>query len=1422
MTLQIHARDVVCIFSEGSSLADIRNTIDSIARNSVLCARIFLVIGKASDPDVRGVAIADGLSHIALDFLDENDPVRALGRCLCAGGRGVFVVNPGVSVPFAWDARLARVADDCPGVATVSPVTATAPGFALFGSAMAGHVAVDDMPRIDRLLFSLSNKSYFGAPAFFDGCFYLTQNALSALMSTGGVSPGRSAWARELAEHGYMHVIMDSLYVHDALAVAESKRQDDRAGMNYLPEPTRVAVNEAFHGGVDFRNVPGLDARPVQLHVLHNQGGGVEQWLRDYCSVDDERINLILRPYSKGRNYGEGLALYSDVLDSQPLRIWKFTLPIYATTASHLEYRRVIEEILDQYCVDAILVSSLIGHSLDVLETGRPTILIGHDYFPYCPAINLHYQGICSSCDAGRLADCARNNRTHDIFPEFTGTARLRVREKFLALMEAGNVMSIVAPTPSVRDNLVRIEPRFGKLKFEIIAHGHASDFHPSPLGDHATHGRLRVLVLGQLSASKGVALLLGAIDEITAYADVFILGCGELGEYFRDRENVHVVSRYEVNELPGLVADIAPDLGLLLSIWPETFSYTLSELMQLGIPVLATNVGGFADRIEPDVTGFLTEPDVAMLKAKLRFLDANRAAILRVRSNLHGLRPKTPGEMVAEYHRLLPLPSADYARYPLRQRFQEQAEISRGLRDQLVLSQQLLLSGMWKEAEKLHLKLSVSGEVLRQREQRLAGIEGLEAQLEHQKGLLEAQALENGRLLEIIHSRDVQLSEIYASTSWHLSSPVRWIGFRVRKLKILMRCLSPLFREPGNAPAKLLQLYRIWRSSGMLALKQALIRLPMTGQRHEAWVEYRHTFDQAAKAGLLSRIVEMPAPPLISILMPTYNTPERMLRETLDSVLGQLYPHWELCVGDDGSPQPHVKKILQKYAARDVRIKLFLGEENRGVSHASNAALSLAGGEFTVLLDHDDILEEQALFRVAECVRADDPDMVYSDEVLISGDGSTVMEYVFRPAFSPELLRSHPYIVHLVGFRTRLLREIGGFDESLGISQDYDLILRASEKAGCIVHIPEILYRWRIHGHSAGHQKMQEVMGVSKGVLTRHLERCQEPGQVADGAGFNFFDVRYPLDTRTRVAIIIPTKNHGELVRQCIESIERTVREVAFDIVLVDHASDDPAALAYFESLKSRLLVLRYEGDFNFSAINNWAVARLEREYSHYLFCNNDIEAIDSGWLERMMELAQNPSVGIVGAKLFYPDRKTIQHAGVCVGAFGRAEHYAKFLRLPDDRLEPGYLGGLVINHEVSAVTAACLLISKKAFDEVQGFDEKIAVGFGDVDLCLKVGQVGYRVVFCPYAELVHHESYTRGTSAEDTHPEDTALYREKWQGLLSAGDFYFNPNLSLYSTTWDFNFPLKFKPQIRRRVCRNSSFGERQEISYSPVVAQ
>ena len=659
------------------------------------------------------------------------------------------------------------------------------------------------------------------------------------------------------------------------------------------------------------------------------------------------------------------------------------------------------------------------------------------------------------------------------------------------------------------------------------------------------------------------------------------------------------------------------------------------------------------------------------------------------------------------------------------------------------------------------------------------------------------------------LHERDTQLHAIYTSTSWKIAAPVRILKTLTVKtilgIQKLIFCLKPLIQKPKNIYPTAMRLKYAWQKGGISEAEKIILQLPYEVTYNDVWInQYRQSFTPEVLALVRNRILEMKNPPLISILMPTYNTPEKVLRQAVESVLAQLYPSWELCIADDASTQPHIRRVFKEYADLDRRIKVSFAERNAGVSTATNRALEMATGQFVALLDHDDVLEKQALFRVAESILIDDPDMVYSDEAILSEDGQEVINHVHRPAFSSEYLRACPYIVHLVAFRTALLRQIAGLDVSLPISQDYDLILRASEKANTIVHIPEILYLWRLRKRSSGHQRKSEVMQTSRAVLSRHLERCGEPGVVQEGVLFNYFDVRYTLQSGLRVAIIIPTKNHGELVQQCIESIVRTVTGIAFDIILVDHASDDLPSLAYFEQLKTQYQVLRYEGVFNFSAINNWAISHLQGEFTHYLFCNNDIEAVEEGWLNKMMELCQKADVGIVGAKLLYPDRKTIQHAGVCVGMYGIAEHYGKFMDtvLPDGELHPGYHGTLIANREMSAVTAACALMRKDAFDRIGGYEENLAVGFGDVDLCLKTRAAGYRVLFCAGAVLIHHESYTRGKSRIDPHPDDSAYFARKWRSVLDQYDPFYNPNLTLQGTKWEAEQPLKFKLDIDRRV--------------------
>lgn len=638
------------------------------------------------------------------------------------------------------------------------------------------------------------------------------------------------------------------------------------------------------------------------------------------------------------------------------------------------------------------------------------------------------------------------------------------------------------------------------------------------------------------------------------------------------------------------------------------------------------------------------------------------------------------------------------------------------------------------------------------------------------------------------------------------MSSFVSSIRRLPRQLRVLSNSLYHFIKDYKKIGINSQKLWHAWRDGGTHRLKHALLDLTYpTAPPADAWQLYQQRLSTEVLPVLREEISAMTHSPVIAILVPTYNTDADMLQAMLDSVLEQIYPHWQLCVADDASTMPHVRKILQHYAARDARIRLHLGQSNQGVSHASNQALALADAPFIVLLDHDDLLEPQALYRVAQSMLADDPDLLYSDEVLVDASATNVLQYFHRPTFSPEYLRSHPYIVHLVGFRTALLRELGGFDEQLRISQDYDLILRVSEKADTIVHIPEILYQWRTHTGSAGHEKMAQVMNTSTQVLQRHLDRLGLEATAEAGASFNFFYTRYQILEGQRVAIIIPTKNHGDLVKQCIDSIRATVHEAAYDIILIDHASTDAESIAYFETLKfsNDVTVLRYEGVFNFSSINNWAVQQLTGTYSHYLFCNNDIQAIENGWLEHMLAQCQPTDVGIVGAQLLYPDHTSIQHAGVCVGAFGIAEHYGKFLKLPPDRVDIAFMGRLICTREVSAVTAACLLMRKQAFDAIQGYDVQLAVGFGDVDLCLRALEQGWRIVYCPQATLIHHESITRGkTTGYDPHPEDSALFSQRWRNWLDAGDPYFHPAYALTHTAWLIQDPIPCQAAIERRI--------------------
>ena len=1349
-------------------------------------------------------------------------------------GRDVVLLNSDTQVAHDWLDRLRRCAYSETDIGTATPFSnnATICSYPIFCADNA--VPATGLAGLDAVFAQANAGLSIDLPTAVGFCMYIRRACLETvgLFDAGRFGRGygeENDFSRRAAGAGWRNVLCADVFVFHAGGVSfQGERENlmaasadrlaslhpeyDALVKQFVFEDPPARLRQAVDIELARRRLgltpgpAGSDKnakKPVQLHVMHDLGGGIARWCRDYCQADAQRINLILRPYSQSHAMAEGLMLYAGTEDAEPLGFWRLAAPIPATVDAHPEYREVLAAIVRDYAVDAILVSSLIGHSLDVLDTGLPTVLVQHDFYPWCSAIHSYFQEVCQTCDTQRLTRCAECNPdfhpAHRIFPI---EQRLRVRQRYLDLIDRRN-LTLVVPSRSTREHFHRLLPHLDPTRFVTIPHGHLTELSPIPHSSGDAQGKLRVVVLGMLSVSKGVHVLSEGLERLLEFAELHLVGAKELGELFRDRPGVQVIDDYSMAELPGMLSRIQPDVGLLLSVVPETFSYTLSELFMLGIPPVATRLGSFAERILPGETGYLFAPGVEAMLACLRDIHADRQTLQRIRSRVLTMRMRPAQDMVADYHRLLPLPEGEDL--PAWMNLRRPSSLAGGES----LSQALALSARWKEARSLRLALDMRSLRLKVCERQVLD---LQARLVEQRQ----------QASYALASCDQELAAMRASTSWLISSPVRWAGRRFRQGKILARCLYRFLSRPSCMPARARALFWIGRDEGVGGIRRELLHWldapsepigraapaePTVATFEadgptQAFRHYQASFAAKARDPILERIRALDAPPLISVLVPTYNTPASMLREMLDSVCAQLYPHWQLCIADDGSSEPHVRAMLNEYAVRDARIRLDFATANGGVSHATNRALAMAEGDFVVLLDHDDLLEEQALFRVAESVRADDPDMLYSDEVLVDEANQTVKHFIHRPMYSPEYLRTHLYIVHLVGFRTSLLRALDGFDEALRISQDYDLILRASEQADKIVHIPEMLYRWRIHGSSAGQMMADQVVETSSAIIRRHLQRCGEPGEVGEGPCFNYFDVRYPLAPGLKVAIIIPIHHHADRARACIESMERTTGGIDQEIVLVVQGSDGPASLAPFDSLRSRVTLLHSSGSCNPAALINWAVAQLDGSHTHYLFCDSDIEAIEPGWLQRMLELGQKPDIGIVGAKLFYPDHRTIQHAGMVVGCGGVAENLGRLRQTSDAFVDSGYIGSLICSREVSAVSAACMLMRATVFREIGGFDEAMPAGYGDVDLCLRSGKQGYRTLFCAHAELLHHESSTRSHGQAATQIEDDAGFIAKWRELFETGDPYFNPNLSPHDPNWQVTVPLRFELDIRRRV--------------------
>ena len=520
---------------------------------------------------------------------------------------------------------------------------------------------------------------------------------------------------------------------------------------------------------------------------------------------------------------------------------------------------------------------------------------------------------------------------------------------------------------------------------------------------------------------------------------------------------------------------------------------------------------------------------------------------------------------------------------------------------------------------------------------------------------------------------------------------------------------------------------------------------------------------------------------PKISIVTPIFNTPKSFLIEMIESVRNQTYSNWELCLADGASEKKETLQVLKEYEKKDSRIKVIYLKENLKISGNTNEAIKISTGDYIGLFDHDDLLTENTLFEVVKAINEKKAEFVYTDEDKINEDGTLHFDPYFKPDFSIHMLRSNNYICHFTVFKRTLLDEVGLFRSEYDGAQDYDMILRLVEQTKKIVHIPKILYHWRVHKNStAGSSNSKSYTSdMGKKAIMSHLERLGIEGKVDEDFAPNFYRVEYELQNNPLVSIIISNKDHKEDLKKCLDSLKKTTYK-NYEIIVVENNSETKEIFDYYNDIskEKNIKVIKWnEKGFNYSAINNFGVKNSKGEF--VILLNNDTELITENWLEELVSVCQQKNVGIVGTKLYFPDN-TIQHAGVYIGIGGVAGHVFSGY----NRNDFGPFGRLKMRQNLSAVTAAALIIRKSVFEEVNGLEEdQFKVAFNDVDLCMKVIKDGYDIVWSPYVELYHYESKSRGL--EDT-PEkkerfskEVKCFEKKWGLWLE--DPYYNRNFDL-----------------------------------------
>ncbi|MEW6261314.1 MAG: glycosyltransferase, partial [Thermodesulfobacteriota bacterium] len=570
------------------------------------------------------------------------------------------------------------------------------------------------------------------------------------------------------------------------------------------------------------------------------------------------------------------------------------------------------------------------------------------------------------------------------------------------------------------------------------------------------------------------------------------------------------------------------------------------------------------------------------------------------------------------------------------------------------------------------------------------------------------------------------------------------------------------------------------------------VVRIGLTQTDYDVWME-AHRLSDDRRNEMYRRIASMSVKPKISVIVPVYEVDAIWLEKAIRSVVEQVYDNWELCIADDASPSRHIQEILQKWAECDQRIRVRFLERNRGIALASNAAAAMATGDFIGFLDHDDTLSADALYEVASVLQQGDIDLIYSDEDKMDLDERRI-EPFFKPDYSPDLLLSQNYICHFTVIRKTLFDAVGGFRDGFNGSQDHDLVLRILEKTDRVAHIPKILYHWRkIPGSTAAvYDAKSYAWEAGRKAIEQTLKVRGVEAAVFFGRWQGSYRVKRNISGRPLVSILIPFRDRADLLEKCILSILEQSSWPTFEIIGIDNGSSAPETVKLkrrLADMDARVTFLAYREPFNYSAINNFGVAHSKGE--HVVLMNSDIEIITPAWVEALLEHSQRPEVGAVGAKLYYPDGR-IQHAGIVVGIFGNAGHPHRFFQ-PNDN---GYYARPHVIHNVSAVTAALMMVKKSLYESVGGLDaEHLGIAYNDVDFCLKLRQKGLLNVFTPYCEAVHHESASRGYESTSEKRErferERLVFESRWQGVIDAGDPYYNVNLSRKSEDFAIRLP-------------------------------